>query len=65
MDEAREEINPVRPHRHYPRVKKRPPFRYSRPNPRRTYPPTHRVAIVQIALSLKEAKPVLSNEGWR
>ena len=48
VDEVGEEVNPVRPHRHYPRVKKRLPFRYPRPSSRRTNPPTHQVAQIQI-----------------
>jgi hypothetical protein len=50
LAEVGEERNPLRPDRHYPRVKKRPPYRYPYPSQRRTVPPTHQVALVEIAL---------------
>jgi hypothetical protein len=49
--EVGEETIPFRPNRHYPRAKRKPPYRYHCLGPTNAIEQTHQLAIVEIALS--------------
>ncbi len=51
LAELGEERIPQRPNRHYPRAKRRTPYRYPRLTARTFADPTNQVALVELALS--------------